>query len=148
MNQSSLQQLVEKLSLEKFNKAFCHTAVFNSRLRSTGGRYHLKSHNLDFNPKVLEVHGADVFEGIILHELCHYHLHLDKKGYQHKDKDFKNMLKEVGGLRYTPTLASHEAKASWQYQCKGCQLIIKRQRRFNVKKFCCSKCRGRFKLIH
>lgn len=147
MKQETLQKRVEKLSLEKFNKAFTHTATFNKRLRTTGGRYHLGSHNLDFNPKVLDVHGQEVFEGIILHELCHYHLHLDKKGYQHKDKAFKELLKEVNGLRFTPALTSHKAKAVWQYQCKGCQLIIKRQRRFNVKKFCCSKCSGRFRLV-
>lgn len=147
MNQDTLQKLVEKLSLEKFNRRFSHTASFNRRLRTTGGRYHLKSHDLDFNPEVLKVHGQDIFEGIILHELCHYHLHLEKKGYRHKDKAFKELLREVGGLRYTPPLQHQVEKPQWQYRCTGCLLTIQRQRRFNVNKFLCAKCRSRFKLI-
>ena len=80
MTPESLQNLVEDLSLRYFNKPFKHKAVFNNRLRTTGGRYHLGTHNLDFNPKILEIFGIDIFIGIIKHELCHYHLHLENKG--------------------------------------------------------------------
>ncbi len=104
MKQIELQQYVERISLESFNKPFRHKASFNNRLRTTGGRYHLETHHLDFNPKVLRAYGKETFEGIIKHELCHYHLHLAKKGYRHGDTDFKLLLNEVGALRYTPSL--------------------------------------------
>ena len=35
-----------------FQKPFLHQATFNRRLKTTGGRYHLASHHLDFNPTV------------------------------------------------------------------------------------------------
>lgn len=62
-----------------FPKEFRHQAVFNARLRTTGGRYLLKSHNIEMNPKYLENFGLAYFIGIMKHELCHYHLHLEKK---------------------------------------------------------------------
>ncbi|MFP3491042.1 SprT family protein, partial [Staphylococcus sp. SIMBA_130] len=77
--------------------AFRHKAMFNARLKTTGGRYMLRSHNLEFNQKHYDEFGQDELIGIIKHELCHYHLHLQKKGYKHQDKDFKRLLKDVGG---------------------------------------------------
>ena len=76
LNQSELQRLVEKISLESFSVPFKHQASFNNRLRTTGGRYLLRSHNLEFNPKQLESFGLEEFIKIIKHELVHYHLHL------------------------------------------------------------------------
>ena len=147
MKENKLQLLVEQKSVEYFNKPFLHEATFNSRLRTTGGRYHLKTHNLDFNPKVLEAYGLEVFKGIIKHELCHYHLHLEEKGYQHRDRDFKRLLKKVGGLRYTPSLEIKQGKARrWEYKCKGCRMIIYRKRRFNEKRHICSNCQNAFEL--
>lgn len=52
MTPFELQELVEKISLEFFDKPFQHKAVFNARLKTTGGRYHLNDHHLDFNPKM------------------------------------------------------------------------------------------------
>lgn len=147
MKENKLQLLVEQISVEYFKKPFLHEATFNSRLRTTGGRYHLKTHNLDFNPKVLEAYGLEVFKGIIKHELCHYHLHLEEKGYQHRDRDFKRLLKKVGGLRYTPSLEVKQGKAlRWEYKCRGCRMIIYRQRRFNEKRYICSNCQNSFEL--
>ena len=110
MTDKELTALVKKISLKYFGRAFKHQAVFNARLRTTGGRYHLKSHQLDFNPKIIEHFPEEVLIGIIKHELCHYHLHLEKKGYRHGDPDFKELLKEVGGLRYTPSIEGKEGK--------------------------------------
>lgn len=147
MNQIELQQLVEKISLESFKNPFVHKAMFNPRLRTTGGRYHLETHHLDFNPKVLKAYGMATFEGIIKHELCHYHLHLAGRGYRHSDKDFKELLNRVGALRYTPSLEVKQGKAlRWAYQCKGCQTIIYRKRRFDAKKYMCAECRSAFQL--
>src|SRR5699024_8863635 len=99
MKQNELQEFVQIISEKYFNKPFNHQAKFNPRLRTTGGRYHLKSHDLDFNPKILETFGIEIFEGIVKHELCHYHLHLENKGYRHRDREFKELLEKVGGLR-------------------------------------------------
>ena len=41
MTNEELQTWVEQLSLEHFEWPFRHRAVFNARLRTTGGRYFL-----------------------------------------------------------------------------------------------------------
>lgn len=147
MKQETLQKWVEEISISSFKKPFLHKAVFNSRLRTTGGRYHLKTHDLDFNSKILTELGKETFIGIIKHELCHYHLHLEGKGYQHVDVDFKQLLLEVGGLRFTPPLEVRKEEVfRWEYVCLGCKMMIYRQRRFNVEKYICSKCHNHFKL--
>lgn len=148
MKENELQELVETISLDFFHVPFKHKAEFNRRLRTTGGRYHLRSHHLDFNPLVLEKLGKDVLIGVIKHELCHYHLHIQGKGHQHRDKDFKDLLKEVDGIRYVPSLRGQdETVRMWQYRCSGCGTIAQRQRRFNTSKYVCSKCRSRFTLL-
>lgn len=96
MDNLQLQKLVEEISLKDFKKAFRHVATFNPRLRTTGGRYLLRSHNIEINKKYLDERGVGEMIGIIKHELCHYHLHLEKKGYQHRDADFKQLLKKWG----------------------------------------------------
>ena len=147
MEQAELQEYVENISKQYFNKPFKHTATFNHRLQTTGWRYHLKTHDLDFNPKILETFGLKVFEGIVKHELCHYHLHIEKKGYRHSDSDFRRLLKQVKGLRYTPSIEAQKGSARlWIYQCKTCSTIIYRKRRFNTKKYICAKCSGSFEL--
>lgn len=147
MKQKELQKWVEDISLSAFNKPFLHKATFNNRLRTTGGRYHLDTHNLDFNPKILMAFGNDQFSGIIKHELCHYHLHLSGRGYRHADADFKQLLHKVGGLRYTPSLeVKQETVLRWEYQCLGCETTIYRKRRFNPKKYICANCKNHFKL--
>lgn len=148
MNQKQLQQYVEKVSLTSFNKPFRHEAKWNNRLRTTGGRYHVQTHNLDFNKKILDAFGEETFLGIVKHELCHYHLHLEKKGYKHKDDEFKALLKYVGGSRFTPSIkGKKESIQLWQYQCQTCGAIAQRQRRFNTKKYVCAECQGSFELL-
>lgn len=145
MNNKALQQLVEDISLKYFNRLFRHRATWNTRLQTTGGRYHLKTHNLDFNPKVLEQLGEDVLVSVIKHELCHYHLHLTKQGYRHRDDDFKKLLKQVGGSRFVSWENSVVKK--YHYRCMGCSSDIYRQRQFDVKRFVCSKCHQQFEKI-
>ncbi|WP_143522828.1 SprT family protein, partial [Pseudomonas sp. 2822-15] len=83
---------------------------FNPRLRTTGGRYSLLDHHIEINPKHLEYFGEKELTQIIKHELCHYHLHLEGRGYKHKDNDFKYLLKEVGGARHCQTLPGMKTK--------------------------------------
>ncbi|BBP87322.1 hypothetical protein BsIDN1_09400 [Bacillus safensis] len=98
--EKELQQLTEHISQQFFGKTFRHQAVFNDRLKTTGGRYLLGTHNIELNRRYLEEHGREELIGIIKHELCHYHLHLEGKGYQHRDRDFKALLKQVGAPRF------------------------------------------------
>ena len=98
----NLTNYVKKVSQEDFGKAFRHTAIWNTRLRTTGGRFFPADGHLDFNPKILKVFGLESFRKIVRHELCHYHLYFEGKGYKHADADFKELLQKVDGLRYAP----------------------------------------------
>lgn len=143
MNDEILQQWVEKVSLEEFGKPFRHQARFNRRLRTTGGRYCLHNHSIEINPKFLEQMGEEVVLGIIRHELCHYHLHLEGKGYRHRDPEFRALLTKVKGLRYAPTLPENKALAKiYFYQCIDCGQTYQRRRKVNLDRYRCGKCHG------
>ncbi|MGM0846718.1 MAG: SprT family protein [Bacillota bacterium] len=148
MENNKLQKLVEDISSDSFGKPFKHSAFFNKRLRTTGGRYMLRSHNIEINLKYLTEHGLAELEGIIKHELCHYHLHIEGKGYQHRDKDFRDLMKEVGAPRHCSPLKSQNQKmrTTLFYRCTGCDTIYRRRRRINTDRYVCGKCRGRLKL--
>ncbi|WP_280737927.1 MULTISPECIES: SprT family protein [unclassified Enterococcus] len=144
MTNQELEVLVKEISLDFFHRPFLHETYFNARLKTTGGRYHLNDHHLDFNPLVLEKLGEEALIGVIKHELCHYHLHLTGRGYKHRDADFKNLLKQTGGSRYVKNL--QEAENYWCYRCEKCQKKIYRKRRINLKKYVCGACRGKLVL--
>lgn len=148
MTNAELQRLVEEISLAYFQIPFRHHASFNSRLRTTGGRYVLKTHNLEFNPKQYEAFGMEELTGIIKHELCHYHLHLAGKGYKHKDTDFKQLLRHVGGSRYCRSLEPEKKRRQPRYAliCKSCGMKYLRQRKMDVRKYVCGKCKGKLTL--
>ena len=117
----NLTDYVKQVSIEDFGKPFKHQAQWNTCLRSTGGRFFPKDGHLDFNPKVYQELGLEVFRKIVRHELCHYHLYYEGKGYKHKDTAFKKLLKEVDGLRFVPPLSSSNQKPSLVYACQSCQ---------------------------
>ena len=137
-----LTDYVKQVSLEDFGRLFIHQAQWNSRLRSTGGRFFPKDGHLDFNPKVYQELGLDIFRKIVRHELCHYHLYFEGRGYQHKDQDFKELLKEVDGLRFVPTLPNSNSKPLKLYRCQSCQQTYHRKRRIDTKRYRCGICRG------
>ena len=143
-----LTDYVKQVSLEDFRKPFKHQAQWNTRLRSTGGRFFPKDGNLDFNPKVYQELGLEVFRKIVRHELCHYHLYFEGKGYQHKDLAFKQLLKEVDGLRFVPPLSSSNQKPSLIYVCQSCQQIYQRKRKIDTKRYRCGLCRGKLLLLN
>ena len=62
---------------------------------------------MDFNPRILQKGDAGTFRKIVRHELCHYHLYYAGKGYRHGDKDFKDLLLQVNGVRYAPSIQSN-----------------------------------------
>ncbi len=150
MKQEQLQTLVEDISLTVFQKEFVHTAYFNPRLRTTGGRYLLQSHNIEINKKYYEERGIEELIGIIKHELCHYHLHLEAKGYQHRDKDFKDLLKKVGAPRFCKPLVSTKqirSTKSYYYKCNNCSQQYLRKKRVDTNRFVCGRCKGRLLFV-
>lgn len=148
MTEQQLQELVIRISSELFGKPFLHQAYFNKRLKTTGGRYLLQSHNIEINPKAFEMYGMDEVEGIIRHELCHYHLHIEGKGYKHRDADFRQLLKEVNAPRFCSSLQSTTRSKTakiYTYVCVKCGQLYVRKIRMNPEKYRCSKCYGHLK---
>lgn len=145
MHDEAVQQLVEQLSLKHFEKAFQHKAYFNPRLRTTGGRYLLESHYIELNRKSYELYGEKELIGIILHELCHYHLHIEGKGYKHRDHDFKELLQKVGAPTFCSALKQRvrtTRKAAHYYECIQCHHLYERYRKIKLNAYVCGKCRG------
>lgn len=149
MNDEQLQQWVERVSLAFFGRPFVHRATFNARLRTTGGRYFMKSHNIEISPHQLAVHGEAETEAIIKHELCHYHLHLQRRGYRHRDEDFKALLKQVGATLHCKALpgASRSLPVRYVLLCESCGMKYPRKRRADPRKYACGRCRGKLKLL-
>ena len=105
-----------------------------NRLRTTGGRYLLKSHDIEINPKQYEHYGKKAIIDIVKHELCHYHLHiLGKKVIKHKDRDFK-MLKYESWCapRFCTPIHSYEERANYEYKCPDVGQKYLRIKRVNV----------------
>lgn len=145
MTDQELQSLVEELSLHYFELPFLHKAYFNSRLRTTGGRYLLRSHNIEFNKKSYDNFGLGELRGIILHELCHYHLHIRGMGYKHRDADFRALLKKVGAPRFCSTIVENKKRTNTKtyiYACVDCKQKYPRKKRMDLNKYRCGICRG------
>lgn len=139
MSDDELQRLVERISIERFDCEFKHMAYFNRRLKTTGGRYHLGSHNIDINPKIIELYDHLELERVIIHELCHYHLHIANRGYRHRDRDFKQLLAKTGGARYCQSL-NINPQTKHLYICTQCGTKFPRQRKINTDVYVCGKC--------
>ncbi|MGT2885309.1 SprT family protein [Streptococcus macedonicus] len=137
----NLTNFIKTVSREDFGKEFRHKAVWNPRLRTTGGRFFPADGHLDFNPKIYEAFVVDVFRKIVRHELCHYHLYFEGKGYKHADADFKALLKAVDGLRYAPAMPQKTEK--YLYRCQKCGRDYHRKRRVNTQKYRCGRCHGK-----
>lgn len=144
MTDEQVQNFVEELSITHFNWPFLHKAYFNPRLKTTGGRYLLQTHHIELNRKLYDRFGLEELRGIILHELCHYHLHIRGMGYRHADVDFKCLLQKVGAPRFCSSIVEQKNKkvSLHMYHCVQCRQVYKRKRKMDVKKYCCSKCRG------
>lgn len=149
MTDYELQQWVERISLQYFNRPFLHKATFNRRLSAAGGRYFTSTHHIDISWKHYITHGKEEIEKIIKHELCHYHLHLQNRGYRHRDRDFKQLLKQVGGSRYCKPLPGRRKPRPYRYclKCQSCRSEFYRKRRMDPSRYVCGKCRGKLTLI-
>lgn len=145
LNNQELHELVKNISETIFGKEFKHLAYFNARLRTTGGRYMLRSHHIEINPLAFQLHGRDELEGIIRHELCHYHLHIEGKGYKHRDLDFRELMKQTNAPRFCASLGVAKRRANkiqHTYGCKTCGQLYRRKIRLNTQKYRCGKCSG------
>ncbi|MFZ0368988.1 MAG: SprT family protein [Halobacillus sp.] len=147
LTNEELQQWTEEISLANFQKPYVDNVEFNPRLRTTGGRYIPSKRVIELNPKYLEELGEEEFKGIIKHELCHYHLHIEGKGYKHGDRDFKELLKTTNSPRFCEALPSQKQKQAelHYYMCTSCGREYTRKRRVNTKRYGCGKCRGKLK---
>ena len=147
IDQLNLEKLVNEISITYFKKPYKDSVSFNGRLRTTGGRYIPKYRKIELNPKYLEELGYEEFCGIIKHELCHYHLHIEGKGYNHRDPEFRQLLKKTGSPRFCQPLPSMKDKEKHKYVCRDCGQTFSRTRRINIKRYRCGKCRGELKQI-
>ena len=147
MSVDELQRLTEDLSQHWFGKPFLHRVQYNSRLRTTGGRYMLKDHSIQLNPIVEMLHGTEEVIGVIKHELCHYHLHIEGRGYKHGDSEFKELLKKTESPRFCKPLrdAERPPRQSHYYTCTSCGLVYERKRRVDIKRYNCGKCHGKLR---
>ncbi len=149
MTDEELKMLIEKISFDVFGKPFLHMARYNRRLRTTGGRYMLSDHSIEINPLVLKYMGLKNLIGVIKHELCHYHLHIEGKGYRHRDADFRKFVKETSSPRFCKPLSERKQKVDsiYIYECTSCKLEYKRRRRMDIRKYRCGKCAGEIEAI-
>lgn len=148
MNNQELQRLTEQWSYQYFRRPFRHQIFFNARLKTTGGRYHLGDHHIDINPLMYTEFDLTNLKKVVLHELCHYHLHLLGKDYHHRSRNFRRLLAKVVGSRYAPTTSAYRPrKARWYYRCTGCGTVIARRRRFNTTRYVCRRCGHHFILV-
>ena len=148
MDNCELQQLVESVSVQWFQKPFLHTALFNARLRTTAGRYIHGLHRIEINPRYHALHGFPELISTIKHELCHYHLAQEKRPFNHSSPEFKLLLAQVGAGLYalpSPELANKQHRVYF-YVCVQCRHVYRRSRRLNTRRYVCGKCRGRLLL--
>lgn len=143
MNEHELQQLTMEISRTSFHREFTHKITYNKRLRSSGGRYLLKTGNIEINPLVEQELGIEALVGVIKHELCHYHLHQTGGGYRHRDADFKRLLHQVGGSRFVERMK----EPNFLYECTACHHRYPRMRKMNTNRYVCGKCRGKLILL-
>ncbi|WP_163971705.1 SprT family protein [Oceanobacillus halotolerans] len=142
LSEGELYKLVNDVSKKYFHKPFMDKVVYNNRLRTTGGRYLPQKKLIELNPKYMLEMDENEYIGIIKHELCHYHLHIEGKGYQHRDPEFKALLQKTNSPRYCNPLPSNRNTYKHTYKCKNCGQIYRRKRRVDISKYRCGKCKG------
>ncbi|MBW7651936.1 SprT family protein [Anoxybacillus sp. ST4] len=147
MDERELQALVERVSLQVFHKPFRHRAIFNDRLKTTGGRYLLSTHNIELNRKYYEQYGEEELIQVIKHELCHYHLHLEGKGYRHRDRDFRELLQKVRAPRFCKPVVLAKTGKKRYYECTSCHYVYVRKKAMDTNRYVCGRCRGKLKKI-
>ena len=108
----NLTEYVRQVSLEDFGRGIPSSGRVEFTSSNHWGRFFPKDRHLDFNPKIYQAFGLEAFRKIVRHELCHYHLYDQGKGYRHKDLAFKQLLQQVDGLRFTPPLPDRTGRVN------------------------------------
>ncbi|SIS56542.1 SprT family protein [Salimicrobium flavidum] len=147
MNNEQLLEWTKEISSSQFSREFKDDIRFNNRLRTTGGRYIPRERRIEINPSYLKEWGEKEVEGIIKHELCHYHLHVEGKGFNHRDAEFRKLMKETDAPRHCTPLPSIKEHPAHKYRCQKCHQLYKRKRRVNTDKYRCGKCKGFLKKV-
>ncbi|WP_027964896.1 SprT family protein [Halalkalibacillus halophilus] len=142
MENKELQQITEQISQNDFNRPFNDRIIFNPRLRTTGGRYIPTRRIIEINKKYYTELGRDELVGIIKHELCHYHLHIEGKPFHHRSAEFKKLLSQTNAPRFCERLPSEASQSTLIYQCGQCGMKYNRKRKLNTERYRCGKCRG------
>ncbi len=97
----NLTDYVKTVSIEDFGWKFKHQALWNKRLRTTGGRFFPRMAMI-LIPNSMRNMALKPFENCP-YELCHYHLIFQGKGYSILI-EISSLLAKVDGLRYAPKM--------------------------------------------
>lgn len=148
---AELKALVQRLSLSQFNAEFKHEAKYNPHLRTTGGRVvfpRIRRHVLEdriymeINPKLVD----DDLNGVILHELAHYHLYFKKGLHRENDPEFRQTLKDLNAPLHSPL--HRKQKSFYVYQCVApAHHQYSRNRKIDIKKMRCGFDKAKLELI-
>lgn len=143
-----LEQIFQELNLRHFQGELPLLKIsWNSRLRSTAGRFGPGSRN-PLRPRAPLIEIAAYLEGIpegeyhvrdtMLHEMIHYYLWFKKKPYGHT-AEFRSIMKRVGARRYNPVPKLSPIK-HW-YECPKCLIKVPARRKLAVSAcaVCCKK---------
>ncbi len=144
-----LENLFQELNKRHFGDALpIPKLVWNSRLRSSAGRFAPGSRN-PLRPKTPEIEVASYLKELadaefhirdtLLHEMVHYFLWHQKKPYGHTP-EFHQILKRAGARRYNPVPKLSPVK--YWYECKTCQKKIPARRKIRLS--ACADCCNRW----
>lgn len=133
-----LQPLLQRLSLELFDKPFLGRVHFNSRLRTSAGRFLASSQTIEVNPAYVRANGEAGLIDTLKHELIHYHFPRAGHG-----PSFRAEAARVKCNRFCSPLPGTAPRL--RYICRKCGLVYLRRRRVNVERMRCGKCRGKLK---
>lgn len=148
LSDEELTRQIQELSIKFFQKPFVDKGRYNNRLRTTGGRYIPSKRLIEINPKYVKEELYNEVIGIIKHELCHYHLHIEGEPFGHGDRAFKDLLRKTNSPRFCKPLPSSVKKeVIHTYICTMCSVVYHRRRRVNIEEVRCGKCNNKIKFV-
>lgn len=142
MTHDMLQTLAQTISTASFHRPFLHCISFNKRLRAVAGRYLPHTHNIEISWRYYVAYGTEQLSPVILHELCHYHLHVQGRGFRERDADFLRLLSTVGAPKYGLPLPSPGRPFRYVLKCTACHTRYNRKRFLDPQKYRCGRCGG------
>jgi SprT-like protein len=141
-----VEGLANKLSLHFWNHPCTIPVVWNGRLTSSMGRFIFSIKGKIRIPVKIELskHAAqfinrDIFIGVMLHELCHYHLCRLGQPFDDHHPVFEKELARVGAISTNTVQIPQKA---FQLLCSKCNKSIGVRKRINTKNYrsaCCKE---------